>query len=100
MAAPKKYSDDLRAQAVQLYQKSDPKPTMRHLAEQLGVHHEALRQWVRRAENNMSTLNDPTRKLAAENRRLRRRVEYLEQLVDVLRSARGRSPHTFGKTWS
>ena len=42
MAAPKKYPDELRARAVRLYRESDPKPTIRRLAEQLNVHHEAL----------------------------------------------------------
>ncbi|WP_189078072.1 transposase [Mangrovihabitans endophyticus] len=47
MAAPKKYPDELRARAVRLYRESDPKPTIRRLAEQLNVHHEALRNWIR-----------------------------------------------------
>jgi hypothetical protein len=41
VAAPKKYPDELRARAVRLYRESDPKPTIRRLAEQLGVHHGA-----------------------------------------------------------
>ncbi|HEY4459302.1 MAG TPA: transposase [Pseudonocardiaceae bacterium] len=47
MAAPKKYPDELQAGAVRLYRESDPKPVIRKLAEQLGVHHEALRNWIR-----------------------------------------------------
>jgi transposase len=35
---------------VRLYRESDPKPTIRRLAEQLNVHHEALRNWLRQAE--------------------------------------------------
>lgn len=50
MAAPKKYPDELRARAVRLYRGSDPKPVIRRLAEQLGVHHEALRNWIRQDE--------------------------------------------------
>lgn len=38
MAAPKKYPDDLRARAVRLYRESQPKPVIKRLAEQLGVH--------------------------------------------------------------
>jgi hypothetical protein len=49
VAAPKKCPDELRARAVRLYRESDPKPTIRRLAEQLNVHHEALRS-VRQAE--------------------------------------------------
>ncbi|MFI9536883.1 transposase [Nocardia fusca] len=48
--APKKYPDELKAQAVRLYLESDPKPTIRKLAQQLGVHHEALRNWIRQAD--------------------------------------------------
>jgi transposase len=48
MAAPKKYPDELRERAVRLYRSSTPRPTFRQLGEQLGVHHEALRNWVRR----------------------------------------------------
>ena len=50
MAAPKKYPAELRARAVRLYRESDPKPVIRRLAEQLGVHHEALRNWIRQDE--------------------------------------------------
>ncbi|MDT7744441.1 MAG: transposase, partial [Actinomycetota bacterium] len=50
MAAPKKYPDELRERAVRPYRTSDPRPTFRQLAQQLGVHHEALRNWVRQAE--------------------------------------------------
>jgi transposase len=50
VAAPKKYPDELRARAVRLYRESEPKPVIRKLAAQLGVHHEALRNWIRQAE--------------------------------------------------
>ena len=50
VAAPKKYPDELRQRAVRLYRESDQKPVIRRLAEQLGVHHEALRNWIRQAE--------------------------------------------------
>jgi transposase len=47
VAAPKKYPDELGARAVRLYRESDPKPVIRKLADRLGVHHEALRNWIR-----------------------------------------------------
>jgi len=43
VAGAKKYPDELRARAVRLYRESNPKPVIRQLARQLGVHHEALR---------------------------------------------------------
>ena len=70
----KKYPDELRARAVRLYRESDPKPTIRRLAEQLNVHHEALRNWIRQAEADAGERHDrPTTEMAEENRRLAKR---------------------------
>jgi transposase-like protein len=70
MAAPKKYPDELRERAVRLYRSSTPRPTFRQLGEQLGVHHEALRNWVPQAEANAGERDD--RPTSAENEELRR----------------------------
>lgn len=91
MAAPKKYPDALRVHAVRTYQGSDPKPTFRDLALRLGVHHEALRQWVRLAEESNGDVPPETR-MAKENKRLRQRVTELEHLVSVLRATHPRLP--------
>ena len=48
MAAPRKYSDELRERAVRLYFESD-RP-IAHVARDLGIHKEALRHWVRQSE--------------------------------------------------
>ncbi|MBF6303096.1 transposase [Nocardia amamiensis] len=88
MAAPRKYPDELRARAVRLYRESDPKPTIRKLAEQLGVHHEALRNWIRQAEADAGERADrPTTDMAEENKQLRKKVAELERVNAVLRSA-------------
>ncbi|WP_173313105.1 transposase [Streptomyces fulvorobeus] len=42
MAAPRKYSLELRERAVRMYRTSDPKPQIKKLAVDLGVHPEAL----------------------------------------------------------
>ncbi|MGW4213673.1 transposase [Lentzea sp. NPDC004789] len=73
MAAPKKYPDELRAQAVRLYRESDPKPVIRQLAEQLGVHHEALRNWIRQDEADRGERDD--RPTTSESDELRRCAE-------------------------
>lgn len=51
MAAPRKYSLELRERAVRMYRTSDPKPQIKKLAVDLGVHPEALRGWIRQADS-------------------------------------------------
>lgn len=88
MPAPKKYPDELRERAVRLYRDSDPKPVIRRLAEQLGVHHEALRNWIRQDEADHGQRTDrPSTDMVEENRRLRREVAELRRVNDVLRAA-------------
>ena len=88
MAAPKKYPDELRARAVRLYRESDPKPTIRRLAEQLNVHHEALRNWIRQDQADAGERHDrPTSEMAEENRRLREEVAELRRVNEILRTA-------------
>jgi transposase len=48
MAAPKKYPDELRERAVRLVRESGR--LIAHVAEDLGIHREALRLWVRQDE--------------------------------------------------
>ncbi|GAB7044619.1 MULTISPECIES: transposase [Catenuloplanes] len=88
MAAPKKYPDELRARAVRLYRESEPKPTIRKLAEQLGVHHEALRNWIRQDQADRGERDDrPSTDMAQENRRLREEVAELRRVNEILRAA-------------
>ena len=88
MVAPRKYPDELRERAVRLYQESDPKPVIRRLAEQLNVHPEALRNWIRQDEADRGQRHDrPTTDMIEENRRLRRENAELRRINDVLRAA-------------
>jgi transposase len=88
VAAPKKYPDELKARAVRLCRESNPKPTIRKWAEQLGVHHEALRNWIRQAETDAGERDDrPTTDMLVENRALKKRVAELERVNEILRSA-------------
>jgi len=88
VAAPKKYPDELRARAVRLYRESDPKPVVRQLARQLGVHHEALRNWIRQAEADAGERSDrPTTDMAEENKRLRHEVAELRRANEILKAA-------------
>jgi transposase len=101
--APKKYPDELRERAVRLYRESDPRPSFRRLAEQLGVHHEALRHWVRQAEADDGERHDlPTTDMLAENRRLAKENAELRRVNEVLRAASAYFASEIGPTrrWS
>lgn len=88
MAAPKKYPDELRERAVRLYRDTKPKPVIRRLAEQLGVHHEALRNWIRQDEANRGERDDrPTTAEAGELRRLRKENAELRRANEILKAA-------------
>lgn len=88
MAAPKKYPDELRARAVRLYRESDPKPVVRRLAEQLNVHPEALRNWIRQAEADAGERTDrPSSDLVEENRRLLQENAELRRANEILKAA-------------
>ena len=73
---------------MRLYRESDPKPVIRRLAEQLGVHHEALRNWIRQDEADRGQRQDrPSTDMLEENRRLRRENAELRRVNEVLRAA-------------
>ena len=89
MAAPKKYSDELRERATRLAVELRQDPATRAgaisgVAAQLGMHPETLRNWVRQAEIDggvrPGTTTDDAKRLAEleqENRELKRANEIL-----------------------
>ena len=50
MGGQRRYPPELRERAVAMYRSAQPKPVVRALARQLGVHPEALRTWIRADE--------------------------------------------------
>jgi len=90
MAAPKKYNDELRERATRLAVEARRDPVsavgaIRRIADQLGVHPEALRTWVKRAETDAGdrpgTSSADEQRIAAlerENRELRRANQILK----------------------
>jgi transposase len=50
MVAQRKYPPELQERAVAMYRAAEPKPVIRQMARQLGVHPEALRNWIRKDE--------------------------------------------------
>jgi transposase len=88
VAGVKRYPDELRARAVRLWRESDPKPTYRRLAEQLGVNREALRNWIRQDEASRGERPDvPPADLVQENRRLRQENLELRRANEILKAA-------------
>ena len=88
MPAPRKYPEELRRRAIKLYRESDPKPVLRRLAEQLGVHPEALRNWIRQDEADHGERFDrPTTAEAEEIRQLRKENAELRRANEILKAA-------------
>src|SRR4051794_21783085 len=45
-----------------MYRTAEPEPVIRRMAKELGVHHEALRNWIRQAEATPASEAAPVRK--------------------------------------
>src|SRR5436309_290316 len=90
MAPPRKYSSELRERAVRMVfelreQTGERTGVIGRVADQLGVHREALRTWVRQAEvdggKRAGTSSSDIQRIAElerENRELRRANEILK----------------------
>ncbi|MGW1784955.1 transposase [Streptomyces sp. NPDC002143] len=88
MPAPRKYPLELRERAVRMYRTAEPKPVIRRMAEELGMHHEALRNWIRQAEAVAGERDDLlTTEEKNELAQLRREVRDLRRANEVLRTA-------------
>ncbi|MBH1939259.1 transposase [Streptomyces sp. AV19] len=88
MAAPRKYPLELRERAVRMYRTTEPKPQIKRLAVDLGVHPEALRTWIRQAEADAGERDDRlTTDEKEELAMLRREVSQLRRANEILRTA-------------
>jgi transposase len=86
MSAPRKYPDELRQRAVRLVFESG-RP-IAHVAQDLGVHREALSQWVRQAEADQGRRADrPTSAELEELKRLRKENAELRRANEILKAA-------------
>jgi transposase len=92
MAAPRKYSDELRERATRLAIEARKDPAdragaIKRIANQLEVHPEALRCWVKRAEVDEGTVPGTTTTDAARIAELKREVKELRRSNAILKSA-------------
>ncbi len=86
MGAPRKYPLELRGRAVRLVLESG-RP-IRQVARDFGVHHEALRLWVRQAEADSGRRRDLlTSEECEELRRLRKENAELRRANAILKDA-------------
>lgn len=92
MAAPRKYNDELRERATRMAVELRRDPAGRsgaigRVAEQLGMHPETLRGWVRQAEIDQGrrpgTLSSDAERIKA----LEAEVRELKRANDILRTA-------------
>ncbi|MDX3248959.1 transposase [Streptomyces sp. ME18-1-4] len=83
-----KYPLELRERAVRMYRAFEPKPVIRRMAEELGVHHEALRNWIRQAEADAGERGDMLTTAEREDlAALRKENAQLKRANEVLRTA-------------
>ncbi|MFK4106967.1 IS3 family transposase [Streptomyces sp. NPDC019531] len=86
MPAPRKYPDELRERAVREV-RTTGRPVA-HVARDLGIHKEALRQWVRQAEADTGERDDRlTTAERDELRQLRKENAELKRANEILKAA-------------
>jgi transposase len=85
MTTSRKYPEELRERAVRLYFESN-RP-IAHVARDLGIHREALRQWVRQAEATPRASRVLPRDVQEELDRLRKENAELRRANEILKAA-------------
>lgn len=92
MAAPRKYSLELKERATRMALEARGNPqtrqgAIRRIADQLGIHPEALRNWVRQAEIDGGLRPGTTSDDAARLTELEREVRELRRTNEILRTS-------------
>jgi transposase len=86
MARQKKYPDELLDRGARMV--ADSGRPVAHVARDLGIHHETLRKWVRRAEADEGKRKDLLSSSEREElKALRGEVRELRRANDILKSA-------------
>lgn len=91
MPAPRKYPDELRERAVRMVFEvratGESHGSIARVADQLGIHREALRGWVRQAEIDTGRRAGTTSSERERITALEREVRELRRANEILRSA-------------
>jgi transposase len=92
IAAPRKYSEELRERATRMAVEArrDPERSVgaiKRIADQLGIHPEALRTWVKQAEIDGGTRPGTTTSDAERIAQLERENRELRRANEILRTA-------------
>lgn len=92
MAPPRKYSEELRDRATRMVLEARQDPArkvgaIKRIADQLGVHPEALRNWLKQAEIDGGTRPGTTTDEAARIAELEREVRELRRANDILKTS-------------
>ena len=92
MAAPRKYSEELRDRATRMATDArrdaeTSKGAIKRIADQLGIHPEALRTWVRQAEIDGGRRPGTTSEDASRIAELEREVRELRRANTILKQA-------------
>lgn len=92
MAAPRKYPDELRERATRMAVEARKDPATRpgaipRIADQLGMHRETLRGWVRQAEIDEGARPGTTTAEAERIAQLEREVRELRRANEILKTS-------------
>jgi transposase len=78
----RRFSDEFKAETVKLVKQSDR--SLAEIATELGIHAKSVGEWVRRADENGSSIEEDER---VELKRLRREVQELRMEREILKKA-------------
>lgn len=87
MSRPRRYPAEIRERAVRMVRDSGEQGSIKRIAEQLGVHPETLRTWVRQAEVDDGGRPGLTTDQLEELKQLRKENFELRRANEILKSA-------------